>query len=72
MTDQLVHGEGIQISTNTKFLVTFIYGRNLEEQRGPLWEDIKNLSHSLEDPWSILGYFNVVLYQGDRIGGWML
>jgi len=69
MTDQLIYGEAIQISTNTKFLITFIYGRNLEEQRGPLWEDIRNLSHSLEDPWRILGDFNAVLHQGDRIGG---
>ena len=59
----------IGISTNTKFLITFIYGRNHEEQRGPLWEDIQNLSNSLEDPWVILGDFNAVLHQGDRIGG---
>ncbi|KAJ8420205.1 hypothetical protein Cgig2_021782 [Carnegiea gigantea] len=50
VTDQLIHREAIQISTNTKFLITFIYRRNLEKQRGPLWEDIRNLSHSLEDP----------------------
>ncbi|KAJ8419565.1 LOW QUALITY PROTEIN: hypothetical protein Cgig2_004596 [Carnegiea gigantea] len=66
MTDQLIHGE---LSTNTKFLITFIYGRNLEEQRSPLWDDIRTISHAHENPWSILGDFNAVLHQEDRIGG---
>jgi len=69
VTDQSIHGEAIQLSTNTKFLITFIYGRNQEDDRGPLWMDIRNQFISIEDPWCILGDFNAVLHQGDRIGG---
>ena len=68
VTDQLIHGEAIQLSTNTRFLVTFVYGRNHEEQRRSLWEDIRHLSHSSDAPWCILGDFNAVIHQGDRIG----
>ncbi|KAJ8419740.1 hypothetical protein Cgig2_015758 [Carnegiea gigantea] len=43
--------------------------KNLEEQRIPLWEDLVALSQTLEDPWCVLGDFNSVLHQGERIGG---
>ncbi|KAJ8430287.1 hypothetical protein Cgig2_024719 [Carnegiea gigantea] len=66
-TDQLIHGEAIHLPTNQKF--TFLYGKNLEEQRLPLWENLMALSQTLEDPWCVLGDFNSVLHQGERIGG---
>ncbi|KAJ8419959.1 hypothetical protein Cgig2_029098 [Carnegiea gigantea] len=28
-----------------------VYGRNLDEQRVPLWEDIESIAMLLEDPW---------------------
>ncbi|KAJ8437171.1 hypothetical protein Cgig2_010932 [Carnegiea gigantea] len=68
-TDQLIHGEAIQLSANKRFYITFVYSRNLEEQRIPLWEDLKALSQSLEDPWCVLEDFNSVLHQRERIGG---
>ncbi|KAJ8453404.1 hypothetical protein Cgig2_008288 [Carnegiea gigantea] len=52
--DKLIHGEVFHLSTTKKFFITFVYGRNLEEQRLPLWENTKTISQSLE---------------GDRIGG---
>jgi len=69
MTDQLIHGEVFQLSTTKKFFITFVYGRNLEEQRLPLWKNIQTISQSLAGPWSLLSDFNSVLHQGDRIGG---
>jgi len=71
MNDQLIHGEVIQLSTTKKFFITFVYGRNLEEQRLPLWDNIKEISQSLEGPWSIFGDFNSIRHQGERIGGLM-
>ncbi|KAJ8422260.1 hypothetical protein Cgig2_029103 [Carnegiea gigantea] len=35
-TDQLIHGEAIHLLTNKKFYISFICGKNLEEQRLPL------------------------------------
>ena len=61
-TDQMIHGEAIQLSTNKRFYITFVYGRNLEEQRIPLWDDLKALSQSLDEPWCVLGDFNSVLH----------
>ncbi|KAJ8419308.1 hypothetical protein Cgig2_009219 [Carnegiea gigantea] len=68
-TNQLIHGEAIQLSTNKKFYITFVYGRNLEEQRIPSWDDLISSSQSLEDSWCVLGDFNSMLNQGERIGG---
>ncbi|KAJ8432338.1 hypothetical protein Cgig2_020687 [Carnegiea gigantea] len=67
--DQLIHGEAIHLLTNMKFYITFVYGRNLEDQRIPLWGDLMSLAQSLEDPWYMLGDFNSVLKLGERIGG---
>ena len=44
MNDQLIHGETVQLSTNKKFFITFVYGRNLKEQRLPLWDNIRAIS----------------------------
>ncbi|KAJ8419765.1 hypothetical protein Cgig2_009194 [Carnegiea gigantea] len=33
--DQMIHGEAIQLATNKRFYITFVYGKNLEEQRQP-------------------------------------
>jgi len=69
MSDQLIHGEAAQLSTNKKFFITFFSRRNLEERRLPLWDNIKAISQSLEGPWNVLGDFNSVLHQGEKIGG---
>ena len=46
-----------------------MYGRNLETQRTPLWNDLVSLASNLDDPWCVLGDFNAVLNPGERIGG---
>jgi len=68
-TDQLIHGRALQLSTNKKFFITFVYGRNLEAQRLPLWDTLGSLANNLDDSWCVLGDFNSVLHQGERIGG---
>ncbi|KAJ8429696.1 hypothetical protein Cgig2_004495 [Carnegiea gigantea] len=50
-TDQLLHGEVMHLLTNRKFFLTLVYGRNLEDQRLPLWEALGSITLSLEDPW---------------------
>uniref|UniRef100_A0A803Q9H8 Uncharacterized protein n=1 Tax=Cannabis sativa TaxID=3483 RepID=A0A803Q9H8_CANSA len=50
----------------TKFFVTFIYGFNDEDGRRELWKDIKNLD--TDDAWIVLGDFNNILRQDERIG----
>lgn len=45
-SDQMVHGEAIQLSTKKRFLISFIYGSNLEEERAPLWADIIRIAQN--------------------------
>ncbi|KAJ8431134.1 hypothetical protein Cgig2_010067 [Carnegiea gigantea] len=66
---QLLHGEATYLPTAKNFHITFIYGRNLVNQRLPLWEGLKAIFQSMDDPWCVLGDFNSILHQGDRIGG---
>ena len=67
--DQLIHGRALQLSTNKSFFITFVYGRNLEAQRIPLRNDLASIYSILDDSWCVLGDFNSVLRQGERIGG---
>ena len=34
-----------------------------------MWEALIDISHNMEDPWCVLGDFNSVLHQGERMGG---
>ncbi|KAJ8436062.1 hypothetical protein Cgig2_000358 [Carnegiea gigantea] len=69
MTDQLLYREATHLPTGKNFHITFIYGRNLVDQRLPLWKGLKAISQSMDDPWCVLGDFNSILHQGDRIRG---
>ena len=69
ISDQLIHGEATHLPTGKTFFISFIYGRNLVEQRLPLWESLVTLSNSINDPWCVLGDCNSILNQNDRIGG---
>ena len=42
---------------------------NLEAQRLPLWGTLCSLASNMNDSWCVLGDFNSVLHQGERIGG---
>jgi len=68
-SDQLIHGKTLQLSTKKQFYITFVYGRNLEAQRIPLWNDLASISSNLDDPWCVFGDFNSILNPGERIGG---
>ena len=68
-TDQLIHGQATQLSTNKLFFVTFVYGHNHEADRKTLWDALISISNTMDDPWCILGDFNSVLHQGERMGG---
>ncbi|XP_060969781.1 uncharacterized protein LOC133037004 [Cannabis sativa] len=64
-TSQLIH---LQVSTldGMSFLVTFVYAFSDEEGRMILWQDLKAIS--TQDPWVVMGDFNDVLEQEERIG----
>ena len=61
INDQIIHGEATHIPTGRIFFISFIYGRNLVEQRLPLWERLRTISNSISDPWCVMGDFNSIL-----------
>ncbi|KAJ8419300.1 hypothetical protein Cgig2_027982 [Carnegiea gigantea] len=60
VTNQIVHCQAIQVSTNKRFYITFVYGMNQQQQQLSMWKDIHELSER---------DFNVILYKEDRVGG---
>ena len=69
MTDQLIHCKVTQVPAMKQFYLTFIYEANHEADRMSLWEGLTAIASHMEGAWCILGDFNSVLHQGDRIGG---
>ncbi|KAJ8427388.1 hypothetical protein Cgig2_008804 [Carnegiea gigantea] len=68
MTEQYTHCYAIQMSSNVKFYITFIYGLNQVQLRKKMWTNLSS-SQPIHEPWCIIGDFNSILYKEDRIGG---
>ncbi|KAJ8419453.1 hypothetical protein Cgig2_030899 [Carnegiea gigantea] len=69
LSEQFIHCRVIQLSTQRKFTVAFVYGFNQEHLRGQLWSDLFSISQNMTDAWCILGDFNTILYKEDRFEG---
>lgn len=68
MSVQFIHYRALQISTNLKFYITFVCGLNHLQQRQGLWDELSTYQPS-DEPWCVIGDFNVILYKEDRMGG---
>ncbi|KAJ8421613.1 hypothetical protein Cgig2_010180 [Carnegiea gigantea] len=64
--DQGIHKE---LSTNKHFYLSMIYGLNHEQQRESLWNDLMDISSSIDRAWCLMGDFNTLRFKEDRIGG---
>lgn len=51
------------------FMVTFVYAHNLRYERRALWEYVHQISLGCQLLWILMGDFNTVLQQENRIGG---
>lgn len=47
---------------------TAIYGLYTQSDMSNLWNHITNIGNSILIPWLVVGDFNCVLYNADRIG----
>ncbi|VFQ59176.1 unnamed protein product [Cuscuta campestris] len=65
----MVHCKGRGIGEGDPFYITFVYGHNSAQERGRLWEQLVNTAKGIDDSWIIVGDFNAVLSNMDRIGG---
>ena len=68
-TEQVIHCEIAQTSTQKHFHITFVYGYNRVEQRRPLWLTLREISQQTTGRWMVTGDFNAVLHMQDRLGG---
>ncbi|KAK9723747.1 hypothetical protein RND81_05G022700, partial [Saponaria officinalis] len=65
---QLIHCSLVHLSSQRKFLVTFVYAFNRASERLDLWSHLQQLSMGLHLPWVCLGNFNVSLNYDERVG----
>ena len=68
MTEQYIHCSAMQMSSNVKFIITFVYGLNQVQLREKMCTDLSS-SQPIHEPWCIIGDFNSILYKEDCIGG---
>ena len=66
-SSQLIHCDVKNGTTGFHGAVSFIYGHNEAGQRQALWEDLLQLSYSTSCPWILIGDFNVVMSQDERV-----
>ena len=70
ISDQLIHVDVTILQKQLKFSISFIYGLNCYIQRRHLWSSLCALSAGLlSSPWILLGDFNVVRYNTEKLGG---
>ncbi|XP_009629829.1 uncharacterized protein [Nicotiana tomentosiformis] len=50
-------------------MVTFVYAHNLKDERKALWEYVNQMSMGCQIQWIIMGNFNAVLQQENRLRG---
>lgn len=58
----------VNIALNKEFDCAFIYAFNGANERKGLWEDLIDISKSIQGAWIIAGDFNYPLHYDDRIG----
>lgn len=66
---KLLHVKWTYLHLQLSFLITFVYAFNTREERKSLWEYLLYLQGIVEKAWLILGAFNSVCHDDDRIGG---
>ena len=75
--DSHVIGEGAQgvyglvevLSSNTSFVLTSIYASPKFNIRQNFWNDLKIFAQNLNKPWLVVGDFNEVMNQSEKLGG---
>lgn len=57
-------------SNNIKsFILSAVYSLPYHVWKNELWEKLKNCSVLINKPWIVLGDFNEILHESERVGG---
>ena len=67
-TSQLIHCIACRCQNKTIFQITLVYAYNDEEGRALLWRDLAEIATGITDPWTVIGDFNDVFSQEERMG----
>lgn len=68
-TDQHITCKISHYNTSNSFYLTTVYAKCRSSFRKELWEDMVDFSNSINEPWAILGDFNVITNVEEKIGG---
>ncbi|KAJ8419399.1 hypothetical protein Cgig2_032985 [Carnegiea gigantea] len=68
-TDQLIHCAILNVNTLDNFVITYVCGFNLAQERLALWADLQDIATNMTEACCVLGDFNAILHSEDRMGG---
>ncbi|OIT30842.1 hypothetical protein A4A49_27518 [Nicotiana attenuata] len=64
---------GLQDKKQTKILINNNLSPrnqdNMGEMRRELWSDLRNLASTIQEPWGVIGDFNVIMNREEKFGG---
>ena len=66
---QVIHCRVFCMVSSTSFLLSFVYAFNSIGARRGLWEELSVWGGSCVEPWMLMGDFNSILRQDERVGG---
>lgn len=50
-------------------LISICYGRNEVKYKEPLWDSLNYISNGINLPWIVLGDFNAIRWESEKMGG---
>ncbi|CAN1125950.1 hypothetical protein LINPERHAP2_LOCUS3150 [Linum perenne] len=65
---QFIHAKGVS-REGSVFFLTAVYASPKATETVLLWDVLKSLAGSMNDPWAVMGYFNSILSANDKRGG---
>ncbi|KAK8546726.1 hypothetical protein V6N12_027496 [Hibiscus sabdariffa] len=68
-TSKNVIDSKITLNEGTPWFCSFLYGSPYREERNEIWRKMKVLRSNMDEPWCIVGDFNIVLSQEEKFGG---
>ncbi|XP_043697386.1 uncharacterized protein LOC122648199 [Telopea speciosissima] len=66
---QFIHAKVSIVGTSVFFFCTVVYALNSVVARKELWEDVGAIASAIINPWAVLGDFNVIRSNNEKIGG---
>lgn len=66
---QMVHMKVCSEINSSSFLCTVVYASPQQTKRKDLWYNLDVMENSISESWLIVGDFNSVLHDSERVGG---